>query len=107
MFKSTDPTRTYTVEMNIKDTTTAGKLEGELPTLTYAEAPGSLITGWNVSISRNPCDFSSSSQTVVANDVIGWRYYSVNDKRTKLGILNLAPGKWYINFKVAQKCITP
>lgn len=91
----------YSIRFNIAPTqSTVGRTLSTLPTIIFAEAPGSPASIKDIRISQNPCDFTGTAQIIGIDGPDGWRYVSINDpSRTGFGFAKLTTGTWYINVR--------
>ena len=91
----------YVIRFTIAPTqSTAGRSLSTLPTVIFAEAPGSPASIKDIRISQNPCDFTGSAQVIGTDGPDGWRYVSINDpSRTGFGFAKLTTGTWYLNVR--------
>lgn len=89
----------YTVKLNVsasQNTTGASTL----PAIAFGEASGAQIAFKQATISRNPCDFTSTAQTMATFSQTTTRLVSLNDpNRFGAGIMKLATGVWYLNIR--------
>lgn len=89
----------YTVKLTIGDSqNTSGS--STLPGISIYESPAANIAFKQATISKNPCDFTSTAQPILYWEQAGTRLVALNDpNRVGSGILRLTTGTWYINVK--------
>lgn len=90
---------TYTIKLTISDTqnTTGASF---LPSIGIIESPSANIAFKHATISKNPCDFTGTAQTIMYWEQTGGRLVTLNDpNRVGSGYARLSTGTWYVNIK--------
>lgn len=99
-----DPTKIYTIKLTINsNVSTQGS--PTLPTIMTGEAPSNQQSDKDITISRNPCDFSLSQQRILKDASGGNIFVAINDNRTTpANMVKISSGVWYINIKTTGIC---
>lgn len=90
---------TYTIKLTISDSqnTTGAAV---LPSFGIIESPSANIAFKHATISKNPCDFTGTAQTIMYWEQTGGRLVTLNDpNRVGSGFARLTTGVWYVNIK--------